>query len=261
MRYQVEKRSSAFTASPTHGLSPLPHIHSHLEMIYASNGSSITTLDNQEFVLEEGDLFLSFPNQIHFYYDQSPVNGYMVIFSPDLFKDLKEDFQNKRPARPIIKRSQLPADIAKRLAVITEKNASDSVYDRICAKGHLLALLGELIPQMNMVPVSADHESIKNLMNYCSENYTENLTLDSVSRELHLSKYYISHIFKERMNIGFTDFINSLRTEHACELLKKDVSITDVAFSSGFSSIRTFNRVFLENMGMTPRDYIKTKQN
>ena len=82
-----------------------------------------------------------------------------------------------------------------------------------------------------------------------------------ISEALHLNKYYISHMFKERMNIGFTDFINSLRTEHACELLKKDVSITDVAFSSGFSSIRTFNRVFLENTGMTPRDYIKAKQN
>ena len=260
MRYQVEKRSSAFTASPTQGLSPLPHIHSHLEIIYASTGSSITTLDNQEFLLEDGDLFLSFPNQIHFYYDQSPVDGYMVIFSPDMFRDLKEDFHNKRPTCPVIKRDQLPSDIRERLSVITEKNASDSPYDRICAKGHLLALLGELIPLMDLVPVSADHDSIKNLMNYCSENYTENLTLDSVSKELHLSKYYISHIFKERMNIGFTDFINSLRTEHACELLKKDVSITDVAFSSGFSSIRTFNRVFLENMGMTPRDYIKTKQ-
>lgn len=261
MRYQVEKRSSAFTASPTQGLSPLPHIHSHLEIIYASTGSSITTLDNQEFLLEDGDLFLSFPNQIHFYYDQRPVDGYMVIFSPDMFRDLKEDFHNKRPTCPVIKRTQLPSDIRERLAVITAKNASDSPYDRICAKGHLLALLGELIPLMDLIPVSADHDSIKNLMNYCSENYTENLTLDSVSKELHLSKYYISHIFKERMNIGFTDFINSLRTEHACELLKKDVSITDVAFSSGFSSIRTFNRVFLENTGMTPRDYIKAKQN
>ena len=261
MRYQVEKRSSAFTASPTQGLSPLPHIHSHLEIIYASTGSSITTLDNQEFLLEDGDLFLSFPNQIHFYYDQRPVDGYMVIFSPDMFRDLKEDFHNKRPTCPVIKRTQLPSDIRERLAVITVKNASDSPYDRICAKGHLLALLGELIPLMDLIPVSADHDSIRNLMNYCSENYTENLTLDSVSKELHLSKYYISHIFKERMNIGFTDFINSLRTEHACELLKKDVSITDVAFSSGFSSIRTFNRVFLENTGMTPRDYIKAKQN
>lgn len=261
MRYQVEKRSSAFTASPTHGLSPLPHIHPHLEMIYASAGSSITTLDNQEFLLEDGDLFLSFPNQIHFYYDKSPVDGYMVIFSPDMFKDLKEDFHNKRPTSPVIKREKLPSDIRERLVLITEKNASDSPYDRICAKGHLLALLGELIPLMDLSAVSADHDSIKNLMNYCSENYTETLTLDSVSKELHLSKYYISHIFKERMNIGFTDFINSLRTEHACELLKKDVSITDVAFSSGFSSIRTFNRVFLENMGMTPRDYIKMKQN
>ena len=62
------------------------------------------------------------------------------------------------------------------------------------------------------------------------------------------------------MNIGFADFVNSLRIEHACNLLEKGSNITEIAFSSGFSSIRTFNRVFLQTLGMTPRDYIRSKE-
>ena len=110
---------------------------------------------------------------------------------------------------------------------------------------------------MTLIDAPTDHDSIKNVLTYCSEHYTEPLTLEILSRELHLNKYYISHIFKERMNIGFSDFVNSLRIEHACNLLEKGSNITDIAFASGFSSIRTFNRVFVQNTGMTPRDYIR----
>lgn len=260
MLYQIEQREKTFDAFPIGKLSPLPHIHPHLELIYTIKGSSVATLDNQDFLMDEGDLFLSFPNQIHYYHDCTPRKGYIVIFSPDLFKDLKDIFQNNIPVSPIIQSSILPADTRERLKKLIKKNNSENLYDRVAAKGYLLALLGEILPLMALTPHSSDHDSIKNLLNYCSENYTEELTLDTLAKELHLSKYYISHIFKERMNIGFNDFINKLRIEHACSLLKESGSITDVAFSSGFSSIRTFNRVFLQNMGMTPRDYIKTKK-
>ena len=77
---------------------------------------------------------------------------------------------------------------------------------------------------------------------------------------MHLNKYYISHIFNERLNISFTDFINSLRIEHACSLLERGANITEVALSSGFSSVRTFNRVFLQTLNTTPRDYLKAKE-
>ena len=60
---------------------------------------------------------------------------------------------------------------------------------------------------------------------------------------------------------NFVDFINSLRVEHACTLLEQGCNITEIAFSSGFSSIRTFNRVFAQNMNMAPRDYIRYKEN
>lgn len=259
MLYQVENRTNAFTASEINSLDPTPHIHPHLELICLKGGSSKVNLDNKEFLLEDGDLFLSFPNQIHFYHDQTPITGYISIFSPDLFRELKELFNQKVPISPIVKRAQLPIDMPERMGKIVALENSDSAFDKISANGYLLAFLGEVLSQMTFIPTPSDQDSVKKLLHYCSAHYTEPLTLDAVSRELHLSKYHISHIFKERIGIGFTDFLNSLRTEHACGLLEKGSSITDVAFSSGFSSIRTFNRVFVQNMGMTPREYIRTK--
>lgn len=261
MLYQFESRdkSRPLTAGYIEDLTPLPHIHPHLELIYMLDGSSAAIVDNKNFLIEKGDLFLSFPNQIHFYHDHSPIKGYLIIFAPDIFHDFKKLFQTKTPDSPIIKGARLGPDTARIIETIFLKNNTESPYDKITAKGYLLALLGELLPLMTLRNGPADEDSIKKILIYCSEHYTESLSLDILSKELHLNKYYISHIFKERMDMGFVDFLNGLRVEHACNLLKKGENITEIALSSGFPSIRTFNRVFAQNMGMAPRDYAKAK--
>ena len=95
MLYQIENRSVPLSTGNFSGLSTIPHIHTHLELIYMEEGSSIASVDNKEFLIEKGDLFLSFPNQIHHYHDQEAIQAFILIFAPDLFKDLKEIFQNK----------------------------------------------------------------------------------------------------------------------------------------------------------------------
>lgn len=260
MLYQIEKKNIPLTTDLYEDLSPLPHIHSHLELIYMKDGASVACVDNKNFLMEKGDLFLSFPNQIHFYHDCTPVNGYLFIFAQNLIPDFEKIFRTQVPVSPIIKAPLLPDHIRGLLDTIHEKNFSDAPYGKVAAKGYLTALLADLLPLMPMVAAPTDHDSIKNVLTYCSEHYTEPLSLELLAKELHLNKYYISHIFKERMDISFPDFVNNLRIEHACNLLEKGSSITDIAFASGFSSIRTFNRVFVQTMNMTPRDYIRSKE-
>ena len=64
MLYQIKNRSVPLSTGNFTGLSTIPHIHSHLELIYMEEGSSVATVDNKDFLIEKGDLFLSFPNQI-----------------------------------------------------------------------------------------------------------------------------------------------------------------------------------------------------
>lgn len=257
MLYKFENRAIPLATFTLDSLSPRPHIHPHLELIYLTEGSAIATVDGQKFLLDTGNFFLSFPNQIHFYHDQAPVNGYIFIFSPENFKELREVFRTKIPTSPIIQTNYNIEEMTKILNMILVKNDSEAPFDKITAKGALLALLGELLSFITFTDAPADYDSVKNVLLYCSENYTEPLSLDTLSRELHLSRYYISHIFSDKLQVSFTDFINTLRVEHACSLLGKGANITEIALASGFASVRTFNRVFAEEMGMTPREYIK----
>ena len=59
-----------------------------------------------------------------------------------------------------------------------------------------------------------------------------------------------------KLRMGFNDYINSLRVSNACKLLRKtDLSITEISERVGFNTLRTFNRAFSKQMGMTPREY------
>ncbi len=261
MLYIIENRKHVLSSEYIeNGLSPIPHLHTHLELIYLTAGSSIATVDYMDHPVEKGDLFLAFPNQIHFYHDIHPCSGKLLIFSHDLWKELKDTFQNKVPSHPVIRRDRLPADTEALLEKIMAQNNGGQPYGRLAARGLLLALLCELLPLMTLIPSPNSYDSIKNILIYCSGHYTEPLSLDILSRELHLNKYYISHLFKDRMKISFPDFINGMRVEHACNLLQQNPDITEAAFASGFSSVRTFNRAFSKFMETTPREYIKDGQ-
>lgn len=259
MPYHIEMRKFAFTAELFKRLMPRPHLHTHLELVYLKEGRSEVVLDNKKYLLEAGDIFLAFPNQIHFYHDQEATKGYLIIFAPETVKEFKEIFQLKVPECPIVKDSQLSMNIREPIQKIKEKLDAGSSMDCVVAKGYLLAILGEMFSQMELVEKPGDQEAMKRILSYCIENYTEPLTLEHLAKELYLNKYYISHIFRERMNTSYKDFVNQLRVEHACELLEKGTSITNIAYACGFSSVRTFNRAFLKYMNMTPREYVKNK--
>lgn len=260
MSYHIEMRKVAFTAQNTKYLLPRPHIHTNLEMVYLTKGESIVTLDHKQYTLEAGDIFLAFPNQLHFYEDQSPIEGYLIIFMPEILQEFKQLFQTKIPASPIWKAAQISMNVGGCLEKLKQKLETDSSIDYATAKGYLLTLAGEMLSHAELIDKPGDQDTIKKLLTYCNENYTKPLTLDHLAKELYLNKYYISHIFRERLNISYKDFITQLRIDHACKLLKKNVSVTEVAYSSGFSSTKTFNRTFLKYMKMSPREYVKFKK-
>lgn len=259
MSYQIETRKKVFTAIPIDELLPTPHIHSDIEMIYLKKGESVVRLDEQEYVLKEGSLFLAFPNQVHAYFDRETVEGYLIIFAPELFRELKTLFQTKLPKCPIWTGRYSKDEMEAYMRAICDKLASGETFDEVAARGYLLTILGEVFSDMPMKEKQGDQDTVKRILAYCIENYTKPITLEVLAKELYLSKYYISHIFHERMQVGLNDFINRLRVEYSCTLLEKGCSITQVAYASGFASVRTYNRAFLKHMDMTPRDYIKNK--
>lgn len=260
MYYMFEKRKIPFQIfHDSCGLTPNPHIHPELELIYMKEGRSVAVADDVSAQLEAGDIYLAFPNQIHYYVDQGQTKQYVCIISTDLFPTLQKVFQTKVPLCPVVKKAALPPDTAERLERITRHYKDASKLSLAAAYGYTQGLLAEVLQQMELTEIYVSSDSVKEILLYCLENYTEPLTLDILAKQLHLSKYYISHVFSDRLNLSFPELINGLRVEHACRHMGKEKSITKAAFDSGFSSVRSFNRNFERVMGMTPSAYRNQK--
>ena len=82
------------------------------------------------------------------------------------------------------------------------------------------------------------------------------LNLNELSDKIGINKTYISQVFSETLNIGFTEFVNQHRIDEAKLLLadksNNNLTIEAIGENSGFKSSSTFNRVFKNTTGVTP---------
>ena len=65
------------------------HLHRDIEMVYVLSGQTKAYVDSVEYILNEGDLFIAFPNKVHYYNTFTEEKSVIVIFSPDYFEDFK----------------------------------------------------------------------------------------------------------------------------------------------------------------------------
>ncbi len=85
----------------------------------------------------------------------------------------------------------------------------------------------------------------------------EELTIAAFAHELDIEPYQLSRFLNIHLHTTYTDLIGSYRVREAKELLMDapEGSILDIAFSSGFNSKASFNRIFKRMTGMTPSEY------
>jgi YesN/AraC family two-component response regulator len=91
---------------------------------------------------------------------------------------------------------------------------------------------------------------------FISNNFMNKITLNNVAKEACMSRYHFSREFKKTLGCTYKDYLNNLRIEKARELLKNSrLSITEAAFSVGYSDLTNFERVFKRIVGCTPKEF------
>lgn len=96
-------------------------------------------------------------------------------------------------------------------------------------------------------------------LQFINKNYKEKISLKDIENNLHVNSSYFSTLFKQEMGQTFTDYLNSLKIDHACQMLADtNLSIIDISLSTGFEDQSYFTKVFKKAMGMTPKSYRST---
>ena len=109
---------------------------------------------------------------------------------------------------------------------------------------------------------SGRSQIVTKALQFINKNYKEKISLKDIEHNLHVNSSYFSTLFKQEMGQTFTDYLNSLKIGHACQLLADtNLSIIDISLSTGFEDQSYFTKVFKKAMGMTPKSYRSTHAN
>lgn len=96
---------------------------------------------------------------------------------------------------------------------------------------------------------------------YIDRNYQKEISLDETSRQVNISPYYFSKLFKEEMGQSFIEYVTGIRMDKAKELLvKTDKSMKEICNEIGYADPNYFSRTFKKNVGVTPTEYKEKKE-
>ena len=233
------------------------HLHQHIELVILKKGHSQFTVDTQIYDAEAGDLVVIFPNQIHSIKTLEPEEFMIMIVNPDIMPEYAKQFASFVPESNLLKGVDKDPELMDIANSISKIHYSDIPFRNDILRGYLLTFFGKLLGKLAIKDIQEKgYDILGIILNYCTANFDKPISLEVLEKDLHISKYYISHTFSSRLHIGFNDYINSLRVSNACKHLRKtDKSITEISYLVGFNTMRTFNRAFKKQLGMTPKEY------
>lgn len=94
------------------------------------------------------------------------------------------------------------------------------------------------------------------LLRYVQENYNNPISLKQISQEIGYNYTYLSNVFNKIFGCGFSRFVNRFRSQNAAELLSTtNQSMVQISNACGFESLRSFNKQFKNDYGMSPTEY------
>lgn len=246
------------------------HWHTPIEIIMPLENSYFIHLNNHWFELQPNEIIIICPCVIHSL--NAPAVGKRIIFQAELsmmyeIKELESFISFLNPAY-IISKETLPSIHEKLYQILLEITAEYQedtpltevmIYSKLL---EMLAILGRLHIETTFLQEETYGkqkeytEKFMFICNYINEHCTENLTLEEISSYAGFSKYHFSRLFKQFTNDSFYKYVTKKRIATAEKLLiNPELSVIDVAISSGFSSPSAFIRMFKLINSCTPTQF------
>lgn len=245
------------------------HWHTPIEIIMPLENPYQVICRDSDFLLQEGDLLFINSGVIH---SMPAMQGERIIFQADFsllhnMVDIESTLSNI-PSALLVTPENSPV-IHERLKDlmlnICTEYFSDSILISASIYSRLIEMLVLIGRQYAVNDTAFDTTRTKQkeytekfiaVCNYIHEHCTEYLSLDDAAALAGFSKYHFTRLFKQFTGVSFYKYLNKKRIEHAEKLLvDPEISITEVALQSGFSSLSAFIRMFKLIKDCTPTEF------
>ncbi len=252
-----------------------PHWHERVEIIYVLGDELKVGLNNSVYTLHNRDILIINMGEVHYFLMQPQKCDRIIIqFDLSLFEEIANNISSRRLLNPLIT-SSAPRDSNafsvheyfehNILDISKEIKHKDSGYEffiaaRLCnlAAGMIRYIPNEKLCSAEKNKQMAKIELLEKITNYIDRNLNEEISLLEVSKHVNFSMYHFTRFFKEATGMTFWTYLNNYKVSKAANrLINSSDSITEIAFKSGFNSIKTFNRVFKQVRGCSPSEFKK----
>ena len=240
------------------------HSHRLYRLIAVTEGKSTVTLSGETQSAAAGDVFFLAPGVLHTLYAMS---GEMST------EEVRFTVSDEMAAMLASVPSRIIGDahrVREILAFAVDEGVDRRPHYRelvalavesmlyILARAHA-PQLAEGMPLMSRTEGTSS--GIETVREYLETNYDERITLASLADRFSLTREHLCRSFTAAFGVSPIHYLNVCRYERACVLLAQtDLSVTEVAAATGYSSIHYFSRAFSGAAGVSPYEYRRARR-
>ena len=239
------------------------HFHKNFEIITQEKGSCTVSVNGVSHTVSEGQAVIILPFLVHSISLQKEAVIRRTTVGENLGLAFVATDGKKIPRSPIFTPSvssmRFYSDTMRR--EFGEKASKyfrvSPPYKRLIVKSMIYLLCSEFMAVSDYLPESAvySNDLIEQMTKYVTDNYRENISLESMAKEFGYNPQYLSRKLNNTFGINFKRLLNQHRINYAFRLIQDtDLHYSQIAFESGFGSVRTFNQVCIDTFGLTPKE-------
>ena len=237
------------------------HWHDYIEFQIVTGGSGKMTFNGVTYDMSRGDVFVLSHFDCHrIDPEKTGVEITTINVAHGFLDDRTSDFLNTSGGGIYcrVDEDELGNILyqCKKLYNDMESDAPIVVYSsKIAISGIVMLLLRKNSISSGQIP-----HKMQKITSYINNNFTQDMTLESIAKEFETSANYLGKQFKNLLGITYNDYINRVRMRYACNLISStEMTIKEVAHAAGYSSTEYFYSVFKKHIGVTPLKYRKER--
>lgn len=248
-----------------------PHWHTALEVIMPVENYYDVLSGSQHYHVMPGDILVISPGETHHLVAPESGKRFIFLFDISMISNLKSfaGIHALLHGCIHITRSAFPQiydEVYALFMLMRNEYFSLDEFRELSICSHLLNFFvvygknyltnTELLSNVKVYKQKEYMQKFNTVLDYIDSHYMEELTLDDIADFSGFSKYHFTRLFKRYTDATFYEYLSIKRIKSVEKLLaESDLSITEIALQSGFSSISTFNRIFKQQKQCTPSEF------
>ena len=246
------------------------HQHVEYELILFTEGAGLSLIGDYVGDFNTGDIFFLGSNLPHTFQKSGELitSAVVVQFREEIFGEPFLQLPEMQPVRDLFRLAgkglKLTGDLRRKLAPLIQDMERHSGLPRLLGLLQCLQCMEtekefSTLCMGDVLPASKVESSIEKVFQFTLDHFQENIALNQVASLTHRSVPAFCQYFKRSTKKTYIEFLNEVRTSHACRLLTEtDLGVETIAFEAGYSTTGHFHRQFLRIKGTTPLQYRKS---